>query len=97
MICILSHECEVHAVYRLFAWVRTPPTCDGGVAVLSNDEEGRNIHPVTSNRANESVAIAITMGLYNGVAPTSEKKENREWNEGCPEMEERRKYQEKAE
>lgn len=56
-------------MYRKYTLLRAPFTCVGGVAVLALDEEGRNIHTITSEGENESVTKSISMGVDNGIAP----------------------------
>lgn len=56
-------------MYRKYTLLRVPFTCVGGVAVLALDEEGRNIHTITSEGENESVTKSISVGVDNGIPP----------------------------
>ena len=72
VIDVLLHARDVHPLDRLLVTFTLPPTRSGGVLVGVSDEEGWNVHTISSDGQGQRVTEAITCLLYHWVVPKYE-------------------------
>jgi len=84
VIDVKFHERDVHTLDWLVVCITPPPTLSGGILVGVNDEEGGNVHTITSDGQNQGVTEQIARLFYHRIVPKYENRwdenEGKEWN-----------------